>query len=108
MKIENDKNTITANEINKFSYCPYQWYYERLYGRKELRALARERNKSLGLTDTTQGHLAAGSSYHAEIHKKYRTKQLVVKFIIILVLAVIIYALIKGVIAFPAGGSYGR
>ena len=34
-----ERETISAHEINKYDYCPYQWYYERLYGRAELRRL---------------------------------------------------------------------
>ena len=24
---------LSANEINRFIYCPYQWYYGRYYGK---------------------------------------------------------------------------
>ena len=30
-----ERETISAHEINKYDYCPYQWYYERLYGRAD-------------------------------------------------------------------------
>ena len=39
-----ERETISAHEINKYDYCPYQWYYERLYGRAELRRLYTQRN----------------------------------------------------------------
>lgn len=32
----NDSDRISASEINRFTYCPYQWYYERKFGRKHL------------------------------------------------------------------------
>ncbi|MBE6007828.1 MAG: hypothetical protein E7235_01365 [Lachnospiraceae bacterium] len=63
----NDKETISANEINKFSYCPYQWYYERLYGRKKLRELELERNERLGLEDRRMSNLIDGFNYHSGI-----------------------------------------
>lgn len=63
----NDKQTISANEINKFAYCPYQWYYERLYGRKKLRELELERNERLGLEDTRMSNLIDGFSYHSGV-----------------------------------------
>ena len=44
-----ERETISAHEINKYDYCPYQWYYERLYGRAELRRLYAERNARLHL-----------------------------------------------------------
>ena len=34
--MDNSSKTISAGEINKFVYCPYQWYYQRLYGNKNL------------------------------------------------------------------------
>ncbi|MCJ7856687.1 hypothetical protein MUJ63_10360 [Lachnospiraceae bacterium NSJ-143] len=67
MDLFNDKRTITANEINKFCYCPYQWYYERLYGRKELSRLAAERNAELGLTDKRLSNFNSGLEYHSGI-----------------------------------------
>lgn len=27
---------ISANELNRFMYCPNQWYYKRVYGAKSL------------------------------------------------------------------------
>ena len=63
----NDKETISANEINKFAYCPYQWYYERLYGRKKLRELELERNERLGLEDRRMSNLVDGFNYHSGI-----------------------------------------
>ena len=32
----NKSENISASEINKFVYCPYQWYYERFYGQKKI------------------------------------------------------------------------
>ena len=42
-----ERETISAHEINKYDYCPYQWYYERLYGRAELRRLLTETERLL-------------------------------------------------------------
>jgi len=46
-------------------YCPYQWYYERMYGSIHLRALHKERNQKLGLNDTTYSNFKKGQEYHA-------------------------------------------
>ena len=45
--MDKDRYIISATELSKFEYCPYQWYYERVYGRNELRKLAKERNERL-------------------------------------------------------------
>jgi len=47
--IYNDKNTISAGEVNKFVYCPRQWLYGRVYGAKKLNELRDERNAALGV-----------------------------------------------------------
>ncbi len=67
-----DVSTISASDINKFVYCPYQWYYEQLYGTKQLRQLYRARNEALGLTDTHLSHLNKGTAYHASYNLQRR------------------------------------
>ncbi len=65
-KLNSDSKVISASEVNKFVYCPYQWYYERLYGTKQLRALYNERNKELGLDDPTMSNFNKGLKFHKE------------------------------------------
>ena len=90
----NDKQTISANEINKFAYCPYQWYYERLYGRNELRRLEKERNERLGLEDFRKERMEQGVNYHRSVYEsKRKTRRLVV---LIVFIAAVIYFLYKG------------
>ena len=36
MKLKWDRTTISASEVNRYTYCPYQWYFERYYGRSKL------------------------------------------------------------------------
>ena len=96
MELFDGKRTVTANEINKYCYCPYQWYYERLYGRKELRKLASERNERLGITDSRLSNFASGLEYHS--HIKFRTVN-VFKLILILavfVVLILIFMKVKG------------
>ncbi len=97
-KVENDKNTISANEINKFSYCPYQWYYERYYGRKELRLLAKQRNEDLGLTDFRQERLLEGNKRHAMVHQSYKWRMAVIKLMLIAVIAAGIYFMVRSIL----------
>ncbi|MDE6182043.1 MAG: PD-(D/E)XK nuclease family protein, partial [Eubacteriales bacterium] len=58
--MHNDNEKISANEINKYSFCPYQWYYERLYGAKYIREKQKERNQALGLKDKTLSNFNKG------------------------------------------------
>ena len=48
------KETLSAHELNKYTYCPYQWYYEKTYGRAELRRMRKEYLEELGLEDSTK------------------------------------------------------
>jgi len=63
--VNNEDKAISANEINKYMYCPYQWYYERQYGAAHLRRLYKERNEKLGLSDTVMSNFKSGLDYHA-------------------------------------------
>jgi len=64
--MKNGSKSISANEINKFTYCPYQWYYERLYGAAYIRELYKERNKILGLRDTAFSNFRKGQNFHSK------------------------------------------
>jgi len=64
--MKNDSKSISANEINKFAYCPYQWYYERLYGAAHIRELYKKRNQQLGLSDVALSNFRKGQSFHAD------------------------------------------
>lgn len=94
----NDRKTISANEINKFSYCPYQWYYERLYGRKKLKELEKERNERLGLDDLRMSNLLDGFNYHDGVRFFTSIAPAVIKIAVpvLVVLAVIFFFKVKG------------
>lgn len=85
-----EHKTISAHELNKFAYCPYQWYYERLYGRKELRRLYQERNTRLHLQDAQQSRFAAGEAYHRRSYQKLRWRRRVGKLLFLLFAAAMI------------------
>jgi len=63
--MKNDSKSISANEINKFVYCPYQWYYERAYGSAHIRELYKERNKKFGFEDVALSNFRKGQGFHA-------------------------------------------
>lgn len=65
-----EEKPISASEMNRYAYCPYQWYYERVYGRKELRRLYQERNERLGLTDRAAGNFTRGLEHHRRSYRR--------------------------------------
>ena len=79
-----DRKTLSAHEISKFDYCPYQWYYERLYGRKELRRLYTERNERLRLEDSLASEFRKGEKYHRRSYLFLKWKRRFWKLIVIL------------------------
>ena len=92
-----ERKTISAHEINKYVYCPYQWYYERLYGRKELRRLYHERNEALSLEDSMSANFTKGLEYHQKNYFRLRLQNLVWKIAILLIFIAIVggYFLIR-------------
>ena len=67
--MENNKKTISASEINRFVYCPYQWYYEKLYGRKHIMNLLKERNEKYGYKNSELSNFKSGLKYHKKEYK---------------------------------------
>lgn len=79
-----ERKTISAHELNKYAYCPYQWYYERLYGRKELRLLYHERNERLALEDSLASQFRKGERYHRRSYFWLKLRRLAWKLAVIL------------------------
>ncbi len=90
--MNNESTTITANEINKYTYCPYQFYYERVYGQKYIRAVRSEMLEELGYTDKTKSNLKKGLDYHKNYKTKNGLKYPIFKLMILVVLIVIGFA----------------
>ncbi len=92
--MNNDSNKITANEINKFSYCPYQFYYERLYGRKHISQTRKEMLDGLGYKqdDKTMSNLKRGLDYHNNYKTSDKSSYPVFKLMILVILIVIGFA----------------
>ena len=84
-----ERKTLSAHEISKYDYCPYQWYYERLYGRKELRRLYVERNKRLNLEDSLASEFRKGEKYHRRSYLLLKFKRMLWKLIVILFAAAV-------------------
>lgn len=90
------KETLSPHELNKYSYCPHQWYYEKVYGSKELRRMRKlyleERDTTI---DIMQSNFVRGEQFH---QKKYRIlywQRRIIKGIFwILLLAVLVYGVL--------------
>ena len=97
MEVKDKKHTVTANEINKFCYCPYQWYYERVYGRKELSLMKKELNDELGLSDSRLSNFKSGSEFHSRVrfNRWLRVKRAVMILFIVLFAAFAVYVRMK-------------
>lgn len=79
-----ERKTISAHEISKYEYCPYQWYYERLYGRKELRRRYVERNERLHLEDSLASEFRKGEKYHRRSYLLLKLKRTLWKVAVLL------------------------
>ncbi|WP_458407794.1 hypothetical protein [Anaerotignum sp.] len=79
-----ERKTLSAHEISKYDYCPYQWYYERLYGRKELRRLYVERNTRLHLEDSLASEFRKGEKYHRRSFLLLKFKRMLWKLVVLL------------------------
>jgi CRISPR/Cas system-associated exonuclease Cas4 (RecB family) len=92
----NDRHTIAASEINKYVYCPYQWYYERLYGRAYIRKKYNERNRALHLQDSMTAHFNKGLRFHKR-YLFWNRLRVVFKIVVLLVVAIlVVYLYLKG------------
>ena len=80
----NNDEKISASEINKYCYCQYSWYYERLYGKKYITEMYKERNEKLGLTDKTIHNFKRGVDFHDKflIRRKIR---IIIRFILFVI-----------------------
>ena len=83
--MDNDRKTISASEMNKFTYCPYQWYYQRLYGTKKLNQLAKARNEQYGHGDRTHSNFQRGNEFHHTYHIQYKIWQFLKKVGVVLI-----------------------
>ncbi len=104
--MNNDSETLTANEINKYTYCPYQFYYDRKYGQKHIRVVRAAMLEELGYTDTTQSNFKRGLDYHKSYKTRERVAYPIFKLMVIVVLIVLgiafydqLYLLINNIIS---------
>lgn len=88
------KETLSAHELNKYTYCPYQWYYEKTYGRAELRRMRKEYLEELGLEDSTTANFVRGEAFHRKLYRQHRLRQILWKILILAVFVLILVYLV--------------
>ncbi len=98
--MKKDDDYITPNEINKYSYCPYQWYYEKIYGIKQLRARKRQLNEQMGYTDSSKSNFARGIAFHNN-HRYIPVGRIIWRIVILLVVAAVLFLLAHYFYGFP-------
>lgn len=90
------KVKISANEVNRYMYCPYQWYYSKHYGQKTLKA------KYQALASRTSGHegnFQKGLNFHSKYYKQYKAKRRL-QIILIVTLMIILGSLVEWYISY--------
>jgi hypothetical protein len=64
-----DEKLVSANDINRFMYCPYQWYYKKYYGAAELQ----KKYQALKNPKSNHpNHLTRGNKHHKNYYIRYR------------------------------------
>lgn len=91
----NNKEKISANEINKYTFCNYQWYYERLYGSKNIRNEYKKRNESLNLISYTKIKLNKGVKFHNRYLLKRKILSILKSMFIIILIVLCSFIFLK-------------
>jgi len=83
--MKNASRTISPGEIKKYIYCPYGWYYDRLYGRKRIYELYRKHNAKLGLKDAIKSGYVRGQRFHGG-YRLFSPARLIIKYTSVIVI----------------------
>lgn len=99
--MHNKNINISASDINKFAYCPYQWYYERFYGRRKiLEVLSKHKEKRIkpkkNVGDVNKNNFSRGNEFHRNFRKRYLLARRKKIFLFLIVLIVILSGLFFG------------
>lgn len=90
--LKNGSLKISANEINRFVYCPYQWYYSRYYGQTVLK----EKYKALkDKNSKVESQFKKGLRFHQKYYITYRLQKILRKIRVILAIAVGIWVVMR-------------
>ncbi len=92
----NDSSRISANEINRYVYCNYQWYYRRYYGDKVLTQIKKEHNKVLGIKKDARTHaFIKGNRFHRNYHLSYQVKKTLYLLLLIALIVIVSWVVWK-------------
>ncbi len=91
--MNNNDEKISANEINKYCYCEYSWYYERLYGKKYIREKYKERNEELGFSYKTIDNFKKGIRFHDNFLFKRKILLIFKSIILVLVISLVLWVI---------------
>ncbi len=83
MKLKWDRTTISASEVNRYTYCPYQWYFERYYGRNKLFELSKNRKQT------------AKTQEYQNLRRKQKIVSILVLGVILVIIVCFLIFLIK-------------
>lgn len=89
----NDDEKISASEINKYCYCEYSWYYERLYGKKYIREKYTKRNENMRFSYKTIDNFKKGIKFHDTFLAKRKIALIFKSAILVLVIFLILWGL---------------
>lgn len=90
--MKNNSPKISANEINRYCYCPYQWYYKRYYGTKELN----RRYKELGIDASSHlSHFEKGRIFHKRYYRAYHIQKILRIALILIVILFILWMVVS-------------
>ena len=95
MNKQGNKEMLSAHELNQYAYCPFQWYYERQYGRQEIRRRYRQRMQQRHLTDTVSSQFVRGVAFHQKIYRRYSRIRLLRRLGILAIAVVAAYLVIR-------------
>ena len=99
--MHNDSTRISANEINRYVYCNYQWYYRRVYGDPQLTKLRKERNQALGIKKDSRTHaFVRGNKFHLNYHRWYKVKKALYLILIVGLLGGALYFLLPDLMTY--------
>ncbi len=85
---------ISASELNKFTYCNYQWYYEKIYGSKHINKMRKEMLEELGYEDSAKSNFVKGQEFHNNYDDSFRLgigSNLILSIILVIAIIFIIY-----------------
>lgn len=90
--MKSNKVKISANEVNRYTYCPYQWYYGRIYGQKTLK----EKYQALEHKSSQhESHFKKGLHFHKHYYQHYRIKHRIEIGILMVFVALLIGSFIQ-------------